>query len=149
MNPVLHDLRLWDSLKRYVRCVRKLALEVDELRRRAQPTFDLDAQEVRPERRQALRIRAVDLYPADPSDGLTIRAGSHASRDYPAANDVAHIAPSRRYDSPVHAKAAESLLAFAEQTVPGLRGLDRNAASDGLEQRYSDLLVWSKSRPIT
>jgi hypothetical protein len=49
----------------------------------------------------------------------------------------------------VHAKAAESLLAFAEQTVPGLRGLDRNAASDGLEQRYSDLLVWSKSRPIT
>lgn len=54
----------------------------DELRRRSQLTFDLDAQEVGPERSQALGIRAVDLYPPDSSDGLTTSAISHASRDY-------------------------------------------------------------------
>ena len=41
---------------------------------------------------------------------------------------------------PVDAEAAESLLAFAEQTVPGLRGLDGKAVSDQLEQRHGDLL---------
>jgi len=40
----------------------------------------------------------------------------------------------------VQAKAAESLLAFAEQTVPGLRGLDGKATSAKIEQRYSELL---------
>jgi len=40
----------------------------------------------------------------------------------------------------VQAKAAESLLAFAEQTVPARRGLDGKAVSDTVEQRYSELL---------
>ena len=40
----------------------------------------------------------------------------------------------------MQAKAAESLLAFAEQTVPALRGLDGKAVYDTVEQRYSELL---------
>ena len=46
-----------------------------------------------------------------------------------------------RYDSRVYAKAPEALLAFAQETVPGLRGLDRKAKSDEIEQRYGDLLT--------
>jgi tetratricopeptide (TPR) repeat protein len=41
----------------------------------------------------------------------------------------------------VDANAAESLRAFAEQTVPGLRGLDGKAVSGDLEQRYGELLA--------
>jgi len=33
----------------------------------------------------------------------------------------------------VGAKAPEALLAFAQETVPGLRGLDRKAKSDEIE----------------
>jgi tetratricopeptide (TPR) repeat protein len=41
----------------------------------------------------------------------------------------------------VNAKEAESLLGFAEQTVPGLRGLDGKTVSGQLEQRYGELLA--------
>ena len=40
----------------------------------------------------------------------------------------------------MNAQAAASLLHFAEETVPGLRGLDGKAAASALEQRYGELL---------
>jgi hypothetical protein len=82
MNSVLHDLGFRNPLKRYVRGIWGLALEVDELRRRSQLALDLDAQKVGPEWSQAFGIGAVDLYPSDSSDGLTANAISHASRHY-------------------------------------------------------------------
>jgi tetratricopeptide (TPR) repeat protein len=45
------------------------------------------------------------------------------------------------YDWPVDARAAESLLNFAERAGSGLKGLDAKALSGQLEERYGDLLA--------
>jgi tetratricopeptide (TPR) repeat protein len=47
----------------------------------------------------------------------------------------------RRTIAPVDATAAESLLAFAEQAGPGLRGVGANALFEELERRDADLLA--------
>src|SRR2546428_5123792 len=70
MHAVLDDLRFGHALKGHVRRVRRLAGQVHELWRRPQPAVDLYAEHRRPEPREALRIGAVDLDPADTSDGF-------------------------------------------------------------------------------
>src|SRR5438270_5147782 len=77
---------------------------------------------------------------AAPSAPAGQRAAHATEHRHQAAKRWAKRTAGRRYDSPVQAKAAESLLAFAEQTVPGLRGLDGKAISAKIEQRYRELL---------
>src|SRR5438093_6686811 len=50
--------------------IRYPSCQVHELRRRPQPAVNLHAEQLRPERREALGIGAVDLDPADASDGF-------------------------------------------------------------------------------
>jgi tetratricopeptide (TPR) repeat protein len=45
------------------------------------------------------------------------------------------------YHAPVDAQAAEALLGFAERAGPELKGLDRKALFDQLEERHDDLLA--------
>src|SRR5437762_2334748 len=86
---------------------------------------------------------------AAPSAPAGQRAAHATEHRHQAAKRWAKRTAGRRYDSPVQAKAAESLLAFAEQTVPGLRGLDGRATSFKIEQDRKSTRLNSSHRCIS
>src|SRR5438874_4305827 len=73
------------------------------------------------------------------------RAANATEQRSRAAERWAKRTAGRRYDSPVQAKAAESLLAFAEQTVPALPRLGRQGR---LRQGRAALQRTPRSAPM-